>query len=335
MCFQGQVPGLDGYLISAKDGIKILEEHPSYNKVLKPHLIAEELLASVASQPQRFIIDFTGIEINEASAYKQLFKILEKEVLPERKKFMEWQEEENKKVLKRNPKAKVNTHHIHFYNRWWQLAYGREDMLERFETITRYIACSGVSKRDVFEFVSTAITPNAAVFAFAFDDDYSFGIIQSKFHWDWWRARCSTFEARFRYTANTVWDTFPFPQHPTQIQAEAVAKAAVGLRAYRNKMIEQHRLTLRELYTSLETPGKNPLKDLHAALDEAVMQAYGFSTAKDILTQLLQLNLEVAALEAKEKEVTPPGLPSWIKNREQFVTEDCVRLRVERSTDKQ
>ncbi len=98
---------------------------------------------------------------------------------------------------------------------------------------------------------------------------------------------------------------------------------------YRNKMIEQHRLTLRELYTSLETRGKNPLKDLQAALDEAVMKAYGFSPEKDILEQLLQLNLEVANLEAKEKEVTPPGLPSCIKNKEQFVTEDCVRLRTE------
>ena len=92
-------------------------------------------------------------------------------------------------------------------------------------------------------------------------------------------------------------------------------------------MIEQHQLTLRDLYTSLEIPGKNPLKDLHAALDEAVMQAYGFSSEKDILEQLLQLNLEVASLEAKEKEVTPPGLASWIKNKEKFVTEDCVRFR--------
>ena len=144
----------------------------------------------------------------------------------------------------------------------------------------------------------------------------------------------------YRYTNDPVWDTFPFPQHPTQKQAETVAKAAVELRVYRNKKIDQGH-TLRDLYTTLETPGKNPLKDLHAALDEAVMNAYGFSKDKDILEQLLQLNLQVAERERLSAgalppsggvgggPVTPPGLPSYIKNKEKFVTEDCVRLRVD------
>jgi len=33
---------------------------------------------------------------------------------------------------------------------------------------------------------------------------------------------------------------------------------------------------LRALYRTLELPGQNPLKDAHAALDAAVLDAYGF-----------------------------------------------------------
>ena len=51
---------------------------------------------------------------------------------------------------------------------------------------------------------------------------------------------------------------------------------------------------LRALYRTLELPGANPLKDAHAALDAVVLAAYGFSAKKDLLAQLLELNLAVA-----------------------------------------
>jgi hypothetical protein len=44
-----------------------------------------------------------------------------------------------------------------------------------------------------------------------------------------------------------------------------------------------------------DLPGANPLKDAHAALDAAVLTAYGFSAKKDLLKQLLDLNQQVAA----------------------------------------
>jgi hypothetical protein len=46
------------------------------------------------------------------------------------------------------------------------------------------------------------------------------------------------------------------------VRAEALSKMKGGLRA---------------LYRTLELPGANPLRDTHAALDTAVLNAYGFS----------------------------------------------------------
>jgi hypothetical protein len=61
------------------------------------------------------------------------------------------------------------------------------------------------------------------------------------------------------------------------------------------------------LYDHAGTPRQDPLKDAHAALDAAVFDAYGFSPPqKDLLKQLLDLNLAVAkAIDAGEKVTAP------------------------------
>ena len=84
---------------------------------------------------------------------------------------------------------------------------------------------------------------------------------------------------------------------------------------------------LRALYRTLEWPGANPLKDAHAALDTAVLAAYGFSAKKDLLAQLLALNQEVAAKIENCSPVTAPGVPKHYPDAKQLVTEDCIRPR--------
>ena len=66
---------------------------------------------------------------------------------------------------------------------------------------------------------------------------------------------------------------------------------------------------LRALYRTLELPGKNPLKDAHAALDAAVLTAYGFDAKQDLLAQLLDLNRYVSSREKARECVTAPGVP--------------------------
>ena len=82
---------------------------------------------------------------------------------------------------------------------------------------------------------------------------------------------------------------------------------------------------LRAVYRTLELPGKNPLRGAHAALDAAVLAAYGFSPKKDLLAQLLDLNLAVAGHIDDGQEVTAPGLPPSFPNPSRLITDDCVR----------
>ena len=82
---------------------------------------------------------------------------------------------------------------------------------------------------------------------------------------------------------------------------------------------------LRAVYRTLELPGKHPLKDAHAALDAAVLAAYGFDAKKDLLAQLLELNLAVAAKEKQGKKVTAPGVPKSYPDTMKLITEDCIK----------
>src|SRR5438105_15717666 len=82
---------------------------------------------------------------------------------------------------------------------------------------------------------------------------------------------------------------------------------------------------LRAVYRTLELPGRNPLKDAHAALDAAVLAAYGFDPKADLLAQLLALNQQVAAKEKAGEKVTPPGVPADYGDATALVTDDCIK----------
>ena len=75
----------------------------------------------------------------------------------------------------------------------------------------------------------------------------------------------------------------------------------------------------------LNLPARIPLKDAHAALDTAVLAAYGFSPKKDLLAQLLALNRAVAQRIEKGEPVTPPGIPANFPKPETLISEDCIQ----------
>ena len=129
-----------------------------------------------------------------------------------------------------------------------------------------------------------------------------------------------------RYTSDSVWDTFPWPQNPTEKQVESIAKASKGLRDERNRVMNENKQSLRDIYRLLEKPGKNSIRDLQQTLDKAVLEAYGFDASLDLLAQLLELNVQVAEKEANGEQVQSPGLPVWFKDKERVVSEDCVKF---------
>jgi hypothetical protein len=219
----------------------------------------------------------------------------------------------------------MRPHHKAFLSRWWQLSFGRPEMLSVIKPLPRFLACSYVTQRPIFMFVSSAIRPSNLIQIFGFADDYSFGVMQSHAHWLWFVTKCGKLGVGFRYSAESVFDTFPWPQTATVKQIDAVVAAARELRRVRAEALPKLKGGLRALYRTLELPGANPLKDAHAALDAAVLTAYGFSAKKDLLAQLLALNQQVAAKIEKGEAVTAPGVPKNYPDAKKLVTEDCIK----------
>jgi hypothetical protein len=252
----------------------------------------------------------------EASAFPKTLEIIRQRVLPD------W---EKNAAAEQKDTGKSKGEHQGRLETWWLLKRRRGELLHSIGKMSRFVACSRVTKRPVFSFLSSQIHPDSSLTCFAFEDDYSFGILQSHAHWLWFTTKCSKLTERFRYTPDTVFDTFPWPQTATVKQIDAVAAAARELRRVRAEALPNIKGGLRALYRTLELPGANPLKDAHAALNAAVLAAYGFNPKRGLLAQLLALNQQVAAKIEKAEYVTAPGVPKNYPDAKKLVTEDCIK----------
>ncbi len=325
-CFQGQTHGHEGFLVERKEAEAILQSDPQCGDVLFPFLTANEMLGNVDSLPDRYVIDFRKHDAFAARRYTRLFETIQAAVLPDRTAKAKEEDERNRVTLAENAAAKVNHHHANFLRQWWKLSYARDELMDILATLPRYCACGRVTKRPIFEFVSSSIHPNDALQVFPLPDDYSFGILQSIVHWEWFTAKCSTLTERFRYTSDSVFDTFPWPQSPKPAQVKAVARCAVDLRVVRAKVRAASKLSLRDLYRIVEETPTNPVSEAQEKLDRAVFAAYGMKSSDDILAFLLALNQKLAKEEASGGVITGPGLPPGISNPEQFITNDCIHM---------
>lgn len=107
-----------------------------------------------------------------------------------------------------------------------------------------------------------------------------------------------------------------------------MAEAGCHIRRLRERALENVRGGgLREVYRVLEAPGKDPLKQAHAALDEAVRDSYGFGKNDDPLAALLVLNRDVFARLGAMQSTTPPGIPDGYPKAEGLVSQDTITLR--------
>ena len=178
--------------------------------------------------------------------------------------------------------------------------------------------------------------PDHQLIAIARDDDTSFGILHSRFH-ELWSLRLGTsLEDRPRYTPSTTFETFPFPEgltpnipatdYQSDPRAIAIAAAARRLNDLREAWLNPPDLTVRvpevvpgypdrilpkdeaaavvlkkRTLTNLYNERPAWLAMAHAALDDAVADAYGWPrdlSDEEVLERLFALNQSRAAAEA-------------------------------------
>jgi SAM-dependent methyltransferase len=324
VCYQGQTHGHEGFLLSLEEAEAMIDADGRNAEVLFPYLTGDDVLTLVPPVAPRCVIDFFPRDVNESASFVLPFERVKRTVLPDREKAAAEERRRNEEALRVSPSARTNKHHENFLSRWWYLSYPRPELMKQLAGLKRYIACSRVTKRPVFVFVDAHVHPSDALQVFALEDDYSFGILQSTIHWEWFKARCSTLTERFRYTSDSVFDTFPWPQTPSASAISGVAKASRALRDARRKAASANGASLRDLYRTLDLPGDNPLKSAQSDLDRAVRSAYEMGARESPLDFLLRLNADCARSEAAGESVTGPGVPTGARNVSQLITSDSI-----------
>jgi len=143
--------------------------------------------------------------------------------------------------------------------------------------------------------------PDHALIVFARDDDYFFGMLQSRADELWARGlgtQVREVESGFRYTPTSTFETFPFPAEPTAAAMRDVEGAARQLNALRVGWQDPAgaspgELTKRTL-TNLYNAPPTWLTQAHERLDRAVHATYGWPyplADGEVLARLLELNL--------------------------------------------
>jgi type II restriction/modification system DNA methylase subunit YeeA len=240
-----------------------------------------------------FIIDFGVDKSEEAAALYELpFEYLLQHVYDER--------------MGNNREA--------YRDKWWIHMEPRPEVRDAVNGLKRFIITPRVSKHRLFCWADPNSVPDSAIFVFARDDDYFFGVLQSRVHEVWARSQGTQVrevESGFRYTPTSTFDTFPFPwppgKEPTGSEAvRLIETAARELSETRAAWLnppgttdpeDLKKRTLTDLYDN----APSWLSDLHVRLDAAVLAAYGFSSSlsnTELLEQLLFLNFERAKSQA-------------------------------------
>jgi hypothetical protein len=278
---------------------------------IRPVATGDDLLRGKLSvTPDYCIYLESGTEAEARATGGAAFEYLKERVLP---------------VVKGRAASRADANiYASWVRRWWQPWAPRTDFFARLRRSTRILVVPKVSSRPIFAFVSAKFIPNDTLAVFACDDDYSFGIIQSRLHWEWTKAKGGKVRADIRYT-NDVWTTFPWPQEPAEHEVTAVAAAARNLRRIRDTLMKDNGWSLRELYQAAEVTGPHPLSTGQAALDDAVRQAYGMPGDQPVTEFLLELNQLVAEDEAEGRNVQGPGLPTGLNPRDpRWTSDDCI-----------
>jgi len=228
VCFQGPVK-VGAFDIDGSTAREWLTEPANPNgrinaDVVRPHVIARDLMQQSSDG---WIIDFADMAEAQAGYFAKPFMHVVLHVKPTRDK--------NRRDRRRLA--------------WWQHGETVPGLRAAMAGLTRFIATPRVAKHRVFVWCAPAVLPDSRVYAFARDDETTFGILHSRFHETWALQLASRHGVGNDPTYNslTCFETFPFPEgltpnlpataYATDPRAIRIADAARALVAARDRWL--------------------------------------------------------------------------------------------------
>jgi hypothetical protein len=294
-CFQGVIPVGKDFIVTEEQVKEWIARDSKNKEVLKLFSMGSNLAKNINGKPDRWIIDFSNMNLEDASDYKLPFEHIKTFVKPERDK-------------NRRKVSKIN---------WWKYGEKRPAMRQAIAPLNYYFAVPRVSKWAVFIPAPLNWLPGDKSVVVASEDYYVLGILLSNVHRIWMEAQKSTLGTTIAYTHKTCFETFPFPQYdrlghkpcsPTEI-IQKIRDKTTELHQYRTQQMDKKQWGITPLYNQYFYEPASKLYQLHQQLDKLVMEAYNFQADDDILSKLLELNLELAAKEKRGEKVISLEIP--------------------------
>jgi len=294
--FEGIKPAGMGFILDPDEARDVLQASPSEREVLIPYLTGDDVNTSPTQDPSRWIVDFVDRDLAECEKYPLALEIVRERVKPVR--------------------AHVNR--AAHRERWWRHGETRPGLRRAIDGQRDVVVMTKASRT-----LQPAVVPNASVFSeklvvFA-GGGWLFAVLASAFHYWWSVDRLAGFT--LSYTPTRSFETLPLPVSHSRALLDDPGHQ---LNSSRAELMERKGLGLTKLYNRFHDAHEDDreivrLRELHAELDHAVRDAYGWSDleldhhhwetpqgmrftvspeAKDeLLDRLLELNHERYAAE--------------------------------------
>jgi hypothetical protein len=238
---------------------ELFAAHPRYREVVTPYIGGEEVNSSPTHSAHRYVINFGTRQENDCRLrYPHLLEIVRHKVKP-------YRDTNNGDLQKRL---------------WWQFKRPCPDLHSAIADLDRVLVIARVSDTFGFTFLPAGVVINDKVVTFPFASSAPLASLQSRVHEIWARFFSSSLGDGLQYTPTDCFETFPFPEGwEARADLEAAGQAYY---AYRANLMVANGEGLTKTYSRFHDPDDHDpqiarLRALHAEMDRAVLDAYGWT----------------------------------------------------------
>ncbi|MBA3547033.1 MAG: restriction endonuclease, partial [Nannocystis sp.] len=248
-----------GFVLAPDEARALIDLDPKNREVLCPYLNGDDLTRHPDQAPARWIINFRDWPLARAELYQHCLARVRERVKPQR------------------DRVRFSEHaRLH----WWQYERPRAPLYAAAARAPLVLACARVAKYLHFVRIPKDLVASEQLVLVISDRPSMQAILQSAAHEAWTLQYASTLDTRRRYTPTDCLDTFPMP--PATADLTTLTTLADRHDAHRRAVMQASRLGLTRTYNRFHEPGERAadlaaLRDLHALLDRAVTDAYGWS----------------------------------------------------------
>ena len=250
--------GRPGMPTSVRRMEELLAAHPHYHEVILPYIGGEEVNSSPTHAHRRFVINFGNRTEAECRVrYPGLMAIVEAKVRPER----------------------MLSNREGYRRYWWHFGEKQAGLQAAIAGLDRVLVISAVTSHVSMAFVPAGMVLSHKLIVFPFQSHAAFAALQSRPHEAWARFFSSTMKDDLNYSPTDCFETFPFPADwETRPDLESVGREYYEFRA---SLLVANNQGLTTTYNRFHDPlERDPqivrLRELHAAMDRAVLDAYGW-----------------------------------------------------------